>query len=60
MYVIGSLTGDNFVRFVLGSALGVANHLISKASSLYYFLCVRFCIIMNVYNNNNNTDRNIH
>ena len=33
MYAIGSLTGDNFVRFVLGSALGVANHLISKASS---------------------------
>ena len=29
MYAIGSLTGDNFVRFVLGSALGVANHLIS-------------------------------
>lgn len=31
MYAIGSLTGDNFVRFVLGSALGVANHLISKS-----------------------------
>ena len=27
MYAIGSLVGDNFVRFVLGSALGVVNHL---------------------------------
>jgi len=34
MYAIGSLTGDNFVRFVLGSALGVANHLFSRKASL--------------------------
>ena len=27
MYAIGSLVGDNFVRFILGSALGVVNHL---------------------------------
>lgn len=27
LYAIGSLVGDNFVRFVLGSALGVVNHL---------------------------------
>lgn len=30
MYAIGSLVGDNFVRFVLGSALGVVNHLNNK------------------------------
>ena len=27
MYAIGSLVGDNFVRFVMGSALGAVNHL---------------------------------
>jgi len=32
MYAIGSLVGDNFVRFVFGSALGVVNHLNKKYS----------------------------
>ena len=32
LYAVGSLTGENFVRFGVGSALGVAQHIISKAS----------------------------
>ena len=33
LYAVGPLVGDNFVRFVLGGALGVAHHVISSSRS---------------------------
>ena len=33
LYAVGPLVGDNFVRFVLGGALGIAHHIVNNSRS---------------------------
>ena len=33
LYAVGPLVGDNFVRFVLGGALGIAHHMVNNSRS---------------------------